>query len=425
MEEKVEGGPPEEKNQKREELKEKENVQKTFEERIGFLQKELEAAFAEISLRKEEQSKFLEENEELRAENQHLSNIIGSLQIDNQIDMENLTTKNADLDRTNEHLKKEICNQKVILEQCKNELKEKEKENIKLKQKLDKVRQNKRKLEIFTEKKMEVIKQISEQKQELEESLNEAKINDLLRNERYKGILQELENYKKENLKLNDLEQKNILLSQELETFKSEKNVGLKDELLAANEIIPSFKEELEEGDKTKEENKPQMTKLRLNKTSLKMDIKDVQKDVQKDDRDNKSEEKVVEAQDQDTNGRKAEKEEVGGASGVGQPKRAISSSDSSHITFQGEKVRVTTTRDSGLNRYVTVDLHVPRRFHRAIYGVEGRTLMEITRHSGVSLIDMPQRHEYSHSITISGTIKQVQLAADHIEWLLKSLTGT
>ncbi|XP_068232236.1 uncharacterized protein PF3D7_1120000-like [Palaemon carinicauda] len=318
MEEKGEGGPPEEKNQKREELKEKENIQKTFEERIGFLQKELEAAFAEISLRKEEQSKFLEENEELRAENQHLSNIIGSLQIDNQIDMENLTKKNADLDRTNEHLKKEICNQKVILEQCKNELKEKEKENIKIKEKLDKVRQNKRKLEIFTEKKMEVIKQISEQKQELEESLNEAKINDLLRNERYKGILQELENYKKENLKLNDLEQKSILLSQELETFKSEKNVGLKDELLAANEIIPSLKEELEEGDKTKEENKPQMTKLRLNKTSLKMDIKDVQKDVQKDDRDNKSEEKVVEAQDQDTTGRKAEKEEVGGASGVG-----------------------------------------------------------------------------------------------------------
>ncbi|XP_068234359.1 probable inactive protein kinase DDB_G0270444 [Palaemon carinicauda] len=207
MEEKVEGGPPEEKNQKREEVKEKENVQKTFEERIGFLQKELEAAFAEISLRKEEQSKFLEENEELRAENQHLSNIIGSLQIDNQIDVENLT-KIDDLERTNEHLKKEFCNQEVILEQYKNELSEKEKENIKLKEKLDKVRQNKRKLEIFAEKKMEVIKQISEQTQELEESLNEAKINDLLRNERYKGILQELENYKKEHLKLRDLEQK-------------------------------------------------------------------------------------------------------------------------------------------------------------------------------------------------------------------------
>ncbi|XP_068232269.1 uncharacterized protein PF3D7_1120000-like [Palaemon carinicauda] len=316
MEEKVEGGPSEE-NQKREELKKKENVQKTFEERIGFLEKQLETAFAEISLRKEEQSKFLEENEELRAENQHLSNIIRSLQIDNQIDMENLTTKIDDLDRTNEHLKKEFCNQEVLLEQCKNELMEKEKENIKIKEKLDKVRQNKRKLEIFTEKKMEVIQQISEQKQELEESLNEAKINDLLRNERYKGILQELENYKKENLKLNDLEQENIQLSQELETLKSEKNVGLKDELLAANEIIPSLKEELEEGDKTKEENRHRMTKLRLNKTSLKMDIKDVQKDVQKDDRDNKSEEKVVEAQDQDTNGRKAEKEEVEGASGV------------------------------------------------------------------------------------------------------------
>ncbi|XP_068201785.1 nucleolar protein 58-like [Palaemon carinicauda] len=194
-------------------------------------------------------------------------------------------------------------------------------------------------------------------------------------------------------------------------------NVGLKDELLAANKIIPSLKEELEGGDK-KKENRPGMRKVRLNRTSLEisteMDVKNGQReDVQKDVRDNKSEENVVEAQDQDANGRKAEKEEVGGASGVGQvlgwllaskgalhdtnnrqeeqklqketstdeekeeeeekqeeekiakrttrkpivfdlepekPKRAISSSDSSHITFQGEKVRATTTRDYSLN---------------------------------------------------------------------------
>ncbi|XP_068228112.1 serrate RNA effector molecule homolog [Palaemon carinicauda] len=201
---------------------------------------------------------------------------------------------------------------------------EKDKSNIKLTQKLEKVRHNKMKLEKFVEKKMEVIEQISEQRLELQKSLDEARINDLIRNGLYKCLLQELETLKKENLnKLSDFVQQNIQLREELEKFKSEKNVSLKDELLAANEIIPSLKEELEGGDK-KKENRPGTRKVRFNRTSLEisteMDIKDGQKaDVQKEVRDNKSEEKVVEAEDQDPNGRKAEKEEIVGASGVGQ----------------------------------------------------------------------------------------------------------
>ncbi|XP_068235517.1 calponin homology domain-containing protein DDB_G0272472-like [Palaemon carinicauda] len=286
MEEKGKGGPPEEKEQKREEVekKENENVQKPLEERVSSLEKELEAAFAEISPRKEVKSKFLAENEELRAENQHLSKIIGTLQIDKKIEMENLASKNDDLERTNEHLKQDLCNKKVVLEQYKNKLMEKDKLNIKLTQKLEKVRHNKRKLEKFVEKKMEVIEQISEQRLELQKSLDEARINDLIRNGRYKCLLQELETLEKENLnKLSDFEQQNIQLREELEKFKSEENFSLKDKLLA-------------------------------------MDIKDGQKaDVQKDVRDNKSEEKVVEAEDQDPNRRKAEKEEVAGVSGVGQ----------------------------------------------------------------------------------------------------------
>ncbi|XP_068201784.1 caldesmon-like [Palaemon carinicauda] len=330
---------------------------------------------------------------------------------------------------------------------------------------------------------MEVIEQISEQRLELQKSLDEARINDLIRNGRYKCLLQELETLKKENLnKLSDFEQQNIQLREELEKFKSDKNVSLKDELLAANEIIPSLKEELEGGDK-KKENRPGMRKVRLNRTSLEisteMDVKNGQKaDVQKDVRDNKSEEKVVEAQDQDANGRKAEKEEVGGASGVGQvvgwllaskgalhdtnnrqeeqklqketstdeekeekeeegkqeeekiakrttrkpivfdlepekPKRAISSSDSSHITFQGEKVRATTTRDYGLNGYVTVDLNVLRKFHRAIYGVEGRTLMEITRQSGKSAHPGCRRRNQKDAKDITLSTKEGQTMAN------------
>ncbi|XP_068234244.1 putative autophagy-related protein 11 [Palaemon carinicauda] len=476
--EKVKGRPPEEKEPKREEVEKKEKVQKTLEERIGFLEKELEAAFAEISSRKEVESKFLAENEELRAENQHLYNIIGTLQIDKKIEKENLPTKNDDLERTNEHLKQELCNQKVILEQYKNELMEKDQSNIELTEKLEKVRQNKSELEKIVQKKMEVIEQISEQRHELEKSLNEARINDLIRNGHYKCLLQELESHKKEHLnKLSDLEQKNIQLREELEKLESEKesmasitkesdshkervshlssseemseerivqftkeNVGLKDELLTANEIIPSLKEELEGGDK-KKENRPGMRKERLNRTSLEisteMDVKDGQnKNVQKDVRDNKKQKLQKEAsRDEEKEEKEKQKEEKIAKRTTRKPfvfdlepenpKRVISSSDSSHITFQGEKVRATTTRDYGLNGYVTVDLNVPRKFHRAIYGMEGRTLMEITRQSGVSLIDMPRRHEYSNLITISGTIKQVQLAANHIGWLLRSFTGT
>ncbi|XP_068201678.1 uncharacterized protein [Palaemon carinicauda] len=94
-----------------------------------------------------------------------------------------------------------------------------------------------------------------------------------------KCLLQELETLKKENLnKLSDFEQQNIQLREELEKFKSEKNVSLKDELLAANDIIPSLKEELEGGDK-KKENRPGIRKVKLNRTGLEisteMDIKD------------------------------------------------------------------------------------------------------------------------------------------------------
>ncbi|XP_068218433.1 calponin homology domain-containing protein DDB_G0272472-like [Palaemon carinicauda] len=92
-----------------------------------------------------------------------------------------------------------------------------------------------------------------------------------------------------------------------------------------------------------------------------------------------------------------------------------------SHIIFQGAKVGVYTTRDYDVEGHVTVDLDVPSKFHRVIYGVGGRTLTEITRQSGVSLIKLPWQIN-NNLITISGTIEQVQLAATHIDRLLRRL---
>ncbi|XP_068208411.1 calponin homology domain-containing protein DDB_G0272472-like [Palaemon carinicauda] len=91
------------------------------------------------------------------------------------------------------------------------------------------------------------------------------------------------------------------------------------------------------------------------------------------------------------------------------------------HIIFQGAKVGVYTTRDYDVEGHVTVDLDVPSKFHRVICGVGGRTLTEITRQSGVSLIKLPWQIN-NNSITISGTIEQVQLAATHIDRLLRRL---
>ncbi|XP_068229560.1 trichohyalin-like [Palaemon carinicauda] len=98
-----------------------------------------------------------------------------------------------------------------------------------------------------------------------------------------------------------------------------------------------------------------------------------------------------------------------------------IGGGSGSHIIFQGAKVGVYTTRDYDVEGHVTVDLDVPSKFHRVICGVGGRTLTEITRQSGVSLIKLPWQIN-NNFITISGTIEQVQLAATHIDRLLRRL---
>ncbi|XP_068243605.1 nucleolar protein 58-like [Palaemon carinicauda] len=209
----------------------------------------------------------------------------------------------------------------------------------------------------------------------------------------------------------------------------TKENVGLKDELLVANEIIPLLKEELEGGDK-KKENRPGIRKVRLNKTSLEisteMDVKDGQKeDVQKDVRDNKSEEKVVEAEDQDANGRKAEKgalrdinnrqeeqklqketsrdeekeeEEKKKEEKIAKrttrkpivfdlepekPKRVISSSDNSHITFQGEKEKIKT---AGFNTKLFIFGDMNTRFGASIRNL-------------ITCIDVPGVHGCTYTI--------------------------
>ncbi|XP_064096355.1 uncharacterized protein LOC135208134 [Macrobrachium nipponense] len=89
-------------------------------------------------------------------------------------------------------------------------------------------------------------------------------------------------------------------------------------------------------------------------------------------------------------------------------------------IVFRGEKLQLKRLEE--MEGEMTVELDVPRNFHRAINGIQGRTLEEITNKSGVALIQMPGRFEESDLITIVGTAEQVRLAAGHIERLISKL---
>ncbi|XP_064098117.1 early endosome antigen 1-like [Macrobrachium nipponense] len=93
---------------------------------------------------------------------------------------------------------------------------------------------------------------------------------------------------------------------------------------------------------------------------------------------------------------------------------------DGNYLIFKGKKVPLTCVKD--MEGYLTVELDIPRKFHRAINGIQGRTVIEITEKSGGPLIEMPSRSEVSDLITISGTITQVHQAAGHIEKLINKL---
>ncbi|XP_068248868.1 putative leucine-rich repeat-containing protein DDB_G0290503 [Palaemon carinicauda] len=457
--------------------------------KISGLNDQLEKVHGENEARVKRESKLMKEIKDLKVETLGLSQRIETLQIEKEIEIEKFSAKLQDLQETNDHLNEELSDEDASIGEYLNKSIEMEQINLDMCDRLARVEDEKIASIHWLESRFkdkivefeEIIGEMKTEKERLEMSLTEARVNDLVRNGRYNCLLEELKALKEEySHKFSEMEQKNREMSEELEKLEGEKvasihrlesvfekkidelasqlgiigemntekerlemslteakmknltsegnytssstemaketivqitkeNVGLKDELLAANEITSSLKEELEGRDKKKELNRPGTRKVRLNRSGLEILTKmDGQKeDVQKDVSVNEEEVKVVQAaEDLDSNGHKEEKEVVGGPSGV------------------GAKVGANPTRDYALKGHVTVALDVPRKFHRAIYGVEGKTLMEITRQSGVSSIDMPRRHEYSNLITISGTIGYVQLAADIIDRLLKRLTG-
>ncbi|XP_068222180.1 golgin subfamily A member 6-like protein 26 [Palaemon carinicauda] len=461
-------------------------------QKILGLTQQLEKVQEENEARIKRENKLEKESEELKAETQGLSNRIETLQKEKEIVIEKFLIKLQHLQKSSDRLKEELSNKDASIGQYLNRLSE-----------MGQISLEMRNYTCLVNELKDTKKEARRAKDEPSRASGE--IGKLKKS--MASIAKERDNLKERVCHLRSGER----MAEDRIVQTTKENVGLKDELLAANVIISSLEEQLEGRDKKKEVSRPGTRKVRLNRSSLEISTeKDVKKDgqkaVQKDVSVNKEDENKVgkAAEDLDSNGHKGEKEVVGEASSVGQvlscllaSKGALPDNDdhqkeqklqketspseeeeekeeeekeeeeeeeekgakekeknekeeeeiaekkparkpivfdlepekpkrvfSSHITFQGAKVGANTTRDHDLKGHVSADLDVPRKFHRAIYGVEGRTLREITRQSGVSSIDMPRRHQFSHSITISGTIGQVQLAADHIDRLLRRLTG-
>ncbi|XP_068225314.1 nucleolar protein 58-like [Palaemon carinicauda] len=179
-------------------------------------------------------------------------------------------------------------------------------------------------LEHTIEKQLGIIREMNIEKERLEMSLTEAKTKNLTNEGKYTCLVNELKDTKKEACRAEDDLSRAL---GEIGKLKK-KNVGLKDELLAANEITSSLEEQLEGRDKKKEVSRPGTRKVRLDRSSLEISTekdvrKDGQKDVQKDVCVNKEDEDKVDkaAEYLEANRHKEEKGVVGEASGVEEQK--------------------------------------------------------------------------------------------------------
>ncbi|XP_068214106.1 NF-kappa-B essential modulator-like [Palaemon carinicauda] len=149
-----------------------------------------------------------------------------------------------------------------------------------------------------------IIREMKTEKGRLEMSLTEAKTKNLTNEGNYTCLVNELKDTKKEACTAKDelsralgeigkLKKSMTSIAKERDSLKervchlrsgerraedrivrtTKENVGLKDELLAANEIISSLEEQLEGRDKKKEVSRPGTRKVRLDRSSLEIAI--------------------------------------------------------------------------------------------------------------------------------------------------------
>ncbi|XP_068214484.1 uncharacterized protein [Palaemon carinicauda] len=186
----------------------------------------------ENEARVKRESKLVKEIEDLKVETLGLSQRIETLQIEKEIDIEKFSTKLQDLQETNDHLNEELSDKDASIGEYLNKLIEMEQINLDMCDRLARVEDEKIASIHWLESRFkdkivefeEIIGEMKTEKERLEMSLTEARVNDLVRNGRYNCLLEELKALKEEySHKFSEMEQKNREMSEELEKLEGEK----------------------------------------------------------------------------------------------------------------------------------------------------------------------------------------------------------
>ncbi|XP_068235877.1 probable DNA double-strand break repair Rad50 ATPase [Palaemon carinicauda] len=191
--------------------------------KISGLNDQLEKVHGENEARVKRESKLVKEIEDLKVETLGLSQRIETLQIEKEIEIEKFSIKLQDLQETNDHLNEELSDKDASIGEYLNKLIEMEQINL---DRLARVEDEKIASIHWLESRFkdkivefeEIIGEMKTEKERLEMSLTDARVNDLVRNGTYNCLLEELKALKEEySHKFSEMEQKNREMSEELE----------------------------------------------------------------------------------------------------------------------------------------------------------------------------------------------------------------
>ncbi|XP_068224386.1 myosin heavy chain, clone 203-like [Palaemon carinicauda] len=195
--------------------------------KISGLNDQLEKVHVEYEARVKKEYKLQEKIEDLKIETLGLSQKIEILQ-EKEIEIEKFSTKLQDIQKTNDHLNVELSKRDEYLDR----LNEMEQINLDMCDRLARVEDEKIASIHWLQSRFkdkivefeEIIGEMKTEKERLEKSLTEARVNDLVRNGRYNCLLEELKALKDEySHKFSEMEQKNREMSEEIEKLEGEK----------------------------------------------------------------------------------------------------------------------------------------------------------------------------------------------------------
>ncbi|XP_068204043.1 myosin heavy chain, clone 203-like [Palaemon carinicauda] len=242
--------------------------------KISVLNDQLEKVHVEYEARVKKESKLQEEIEDLKIETLGLSQKIETFQ-EKEIEIEKFSTKLQDIQKTNDHLNEELSNRDATIEEYLNRLIEMEQINLDLCDRLARVEDEKIASIYWLQSRFkdkivefeEIIGEMKTEKERLEKSLTEARVNDLVRNGRYSCLLEELKALKDEySHKFSEMEQKNREMSEEIEKLEGEKVASI-------HRLESVFEKEIDELEDTIEKQLGIIGELNIEKERLEMSL--------------------------------------------------------------------------------------------------------------------------------------------------------